>query len=260
MKAILLIPLCLFSFKNTVGQDSIYKGKAIYQLSTQANGKPANFPVAFFFQTDQYTQYYITPKRSDDRLLQEIEKRKTENIHDTSTYNELANSLKLSSDDIQDQPLFGSLKNNFIISRWLEPYTKTGYCILDSISPVVWQLVDDTMTISGLKCQKAVGKSRAGIYEAWFTPSIPVAVAPFQFRGLPGLLVEVLNTTTRNHLRLVELTWPYKEAFPVSNCEIRSAISKERRDQIFYQEDAKARKKGEEIRKNFEQKKTTNRD
>ena len=57
-----------------------------------------------------------------------------------------------------------------------------------------WKIVDDTATMYGLLCQKAVTRFRGRNYEAWFTKSIPVANGPWKFYGLPGLMVKVYDT------------------------------------------------------------------
>jgi len=54
-----------------------------------------------------------------------------------------------------------------------------------------WKILNDTMTLYELKCQKAVGRFRGRNYEAWFSRDIPVNNGPWKFFGLPGLIVKV---------------------------------------------------------------------
>lgn len=57
-----------------------------------------------------------------------------------------------------------------------------------------WVLSSDTLTISGLKCQKATGHWKGRDYVAWFCPSLPFSFGPWKFNGLPGLILTVRDT------------------------------------------------------------------
>ncbi|GGW67723.1 GLPGLI family protein [Winogradskyella epiphytica] len=89
------------------------------------------------------------------------------------------------------------------------------FLIKDSISPIKWELVNETKYIGEYLCFKAtytkqIPKRNFGINDsdkdedsneepemiervvsAWYTPQIPVSNGPAKYQGLPGLILEV---------------------------------------------------------------------
>lgn len=64
----------------------------------------------------------------------------------------------------------------------------------DELKPQEWTVLDDTMTILGYPCQKAICSFRGRDWEAWFTPDIPISEGPWKFYGLPGLIAKLEDT------------------------------------------------------------------
>jgi GLPGLI family protein len=184
-----------------------------------------------------------------EKLLDDLKRRKLENPNDSLKHQDIKKALDAADDVTKPQFSFGSLKTMFTTTRWIEPYSKQEYCVKDSVPAMTWELVDDTATISGLLCRKAIGSSIGNKYEAWYAPSIPVSVAPFQLRGLPGLLVEMTNLNNKRHLKLAALNWPYSDGFPGNVCTLANAISRQDSDALFAKEDAKAQKLLDQVRK-----------
>lgn len=56
-----------------------------------------------------------------------------------------------------------------------------------------WELFDDTLTIIGYLCQKAVCRFRGRDYTAWFALDIPISNGPWKFGGLPGLILKIYD-------------------------------------------------------------------
>lgn len=54
-----------------------------------------------------------------------------------------------------------------------------------------WQLKTESKLISGFLCYKAISTIRNVNIEAWYCPEIPVSIGPNEYRGLPGLILEV---------------------------------------------------------------------
>lgn len=54
-----------------------------------------------------------------------------------------------------------------------------------------WQLVNESKTINGFLCYKATSSIRNVLIEAWYCPSIPARVGPNEYKGLPGLILEL---------------------------------------------------------------------
>jgi len=62
-----------------------------------------------------------------------------------------------------------------------------------------WQILPDTMQVSGYAAQKATTSFAGRDWVAWFAPEIPISDGPYKFNGLPGLIVQLYDT--RNHYR-----------------------------------------------------------
>jgi len=73
----------------------------------------------------------------------------------------------------------------------------------EDLTPQAWTLLDDTMTIAGYACQKAVCGYKGRSYEAWFTPEIPINEGPWKFYGLPGLIIKLYDTKRQYEFELV---------------------------------------------------------
>lgn len=56
---------------------------------------------------------------------------------------------------------------------------------------LIWELTNDTVTIQGLNCQKAIVNFGNRKWIAWFTNEIPISDGPYKFKGLPGLIVDI---------------------------------------------------------------------
>lgn len=54
-----------------------------------------------------------------------------------------------------------------------------------------WKITSEQKEILGYHCQKAVFQDSSMVIEAWFTTQIPLSIGPANFRGLPGLILEV---------------------------------------------------------------------
>ncbi|MGI4804107.1 MAG: GLPGLI family protein, partial [Janthinobacterium lividum] len=63
------------------------------------------------------------------------------------------------------------------------------YLTEELLPTINWKISRDTLTISGLHCQKANAVFKGRNYEAWFCPSLPFHSGPWKLQGLPGLIV-----------------------------------------------------------------------
>lgn len=58
-----------------------------------------------------------------------------------------------------------------------------------------WVIENETQEIMGYNCKKATTTYAGREWVAWFTLDIPVSAGPYKFRGLPGLIIKIADTT-----------------------------------------------------------------
>ena len=62
------------------------------------------------------------------------------------------------------------------------------------MSDLVWEIGDSTRNILGYECILATADYHGRKWQAWFAPEIPVQDGPWQFCGLPGLIMDAEST------------------------------------------------------------------
>ncbi|SIT21152.1 GLPGLI family protein [Chryseobacterium gambrini] len=69
-----------------------------------------------------------------------------------------------------------------------------------------WEILNETKKIKGFQCQLAKTVTDTGdTYFAWFTKEIPFQEGPFRFKGLSGLILEVINKNKTIEIYAVEI-------------------------------------------------------
>ncbi len=58
-----------------------------------------------------------------------------------------------------------------------------------------WKLVNESKTIKGYACKKAMVSYGGREWIAWYASELPFNVGPYKFRGLPGLIIKVTDST-----------------------------------------------------------------
>jgi len=53
-----------------------------------------------------------------------------------------------------------------------------------------WRPLDDTLTVAGCLCRKAVGRYAGRRWTAWYSEEVPAAFGPWKLRGLPGMILK----------------------------------------------------------------------
>lgn len=75
----------------------------------------------------------------------------------------------------------------------------------ETLPQIDWQMGEETKTILGYNCQKAVGKLYGREWTAWFTMDIPAFDGPWLLTGLPGLILEAVDADNLFHFTAIEL-------------------------------------------------------
>ncbi|CEJ68529.1 GLPGLI family protein [Chryseobacterium oranimense] len=88
---------------------------------------------------------------------------------------------------------FTTIKNQNLISKY--------YFIFRDIYKITepnhlnWKIEKETVKKNGYNCQKATLNYKGRIWEAWFTQDIPIQEGPYIFKGLPGLIIYMIDKT-----------------------------------------------------------------
>lgn len=247
----------LFCFSTVIAQqNTVAVGKITYESeAVEAN---SNFRfVEMWFTSSNYCYQFKGIEQTLPKPI--IELSKEENIVDSLAKIELMKAIVEERKKIAINQWFNVLGSSIEVYSFFEPASGKRYCVQDTIKFVEWQLESDTMTIRGMRCQKASGKFNNIRYIAWFAPQIPISAAPFKYRGLPGLLIECNNITNNTKFGMVELAWPLKEAVILDSCNEQSIfVTRNELQEIIEKQNTKGRKLAEIIEKAKKEEKVLN--
>lgn len=126
------------------------------------------------------------------------------------------------------------------------------YCVADTLVKTDWLLLDDTLTIDGLHCQKAEGVYQGkNLYEVWFAPSVPFGVGPVNMHGLPGIIVSATSKDKKRRYQLTKLEYPLSTPVVLAGCDVtENRISRQEFFQLQEQHKKEQQKKRESMKSN----------
>jgi GLPGLI family protein len=231
MKTLIFIATAIIIQSVSVAQDT--QGKVAYQLNF--DNDPANNWVYLVWFTQKNYLYEI--KKPGAESSQTFRDKKYNSIQDSLKDAAIIKKFNVANENIK-QAWYGELGSSVVIYSSFDN-EQNKYCVKDTSTFVDWQLLADTMTVCNIRCQKAIGKYKGMDYIAWFAPSIPVSVAPLQFRGLPGLLIKETNNTLHRSLEMIELEWPVKKPIVIAPCSGAPFVTKQEMANITNAQNAK---------------------
>ena len=85
-------------------------------------------------------------------------------------------------------------------------FINDNYWVFDSEDPINWNLHPETKMKNDWKLQKATTDFGGRKWTAWFTTEIPYSEGPYKFKGLPGLVVELLDSENNFQFELVKIS------------------------------------------------------
>lgn len=86
--------------------------------------------------------------------------------------------------------LFFAKENKFFTK---EVMALQAYLVEENAPKINWKISLDTLSFSGIKCQKATATFEGKNWTAWFAPSMPFQSGPWKLNGLPGLIIEAYD-------------------------------------------------------------------
>ena len=139
-------------------------------------------------------------------------------IFDFSINNQIKDDEETLVVPVKEQDYFNEvytdLKKRTLNENIFEKYAlKKYYSIQENIPVFNWQLVNETKKINNYTCKKATLNFRGRNYVAWYTEDIPVALGPWKFSGLPGLILEIVDKQGIYKWYAKEIHYPYSKTF-----------------------------------------------
>lgn len=244
-KTLLFIGACLF-FVNGKAQDNFAKGRIVYE---QIAGKKIEY-VEMWFNSSLYM--YLRRYKPDDNL-NELDKKKYESLEDSIKEQKKIEIRKMMLDDQPVQKWYGTLADSVVKTL---VFIDNHYCVTDTLRFVNWEIKEDTLNIDGIFCQKAIGTTpyKGEKILAWFASSIPISVAPFTLKGLPGLLIQATNESGTMSMKMLELEWPFNKSISIVVPESLPVITKTEYQEVINKHNAEGMKLVEYYKKQLEEK------
>lgn len=104
---------------------------------------------------------------------------------------------------------------NGIHTITIQDYQSPGYylyvtkndkkILVEDTADFKWLLTAETKKIDSFNSQKAIGHLGNDVVTAWFTEQIPVNTGPHKINGLPGLILEYYNPSTKTCYKTVRI-------------------------------------------------------
>ncbi|MDA3616311.1 GLPGLI family protein [Polluticaenibacter yanchengensis] len=250
MKFLIIFSFILMNFNLYAQPNKSTYGKVIYNLSKNNNSDL----VEMYFNNSEYRLRKM--KSLADTLTNQQYLKKIDDIENDQTLSP-QEKVSLINSNLPNASFYGKRDNDYFL---ISSIMKKDYCVADSqkIKFADWELINTSDTIiNNIRCGRAKGILDTEKYIAYYAIDIPTNLAPYQFRGLPGLLIYVENIDNPNKkltLKIYQLDWPlYADNVKINLCDgikiITQKAEKDERDKAIKRSlDALERhKKGEKV-------------
>ncbi|HET8574074.1 MAG TPA: GLPGLI family protein [Edaphocola sp.] len=191
----LIILILLFYATRTGAQE----GKALYHVYAQ-NGQYRNAELLF---NDSASLYTVERKGMDPQ-----------NNFDSTGFSVSQTegmisgiSFAPSRYDEKGAQVYRNFRQKKILLRVTQKGKMNAFIVSDNWLGFSWKIKEKYRTISGYKCQQAIGRFRGREYRVWFTKDIPLPYGPWKLYGLPGLIIKAKSPGIMN-IELATITYP----------------------------------------------------
>ncbi len=104
----------------------------------------------------------------------------------------------------------------------------------DSCVRFDWQFHDDTLTVCGYTCRKAVANFRGRTWTAWYTEQIPIDAGPWKLHGLPGLILKASDQNFQHDFEAVAVRKPHAAQITRNEQKSLNKVSRKRFRELEY--------------------------
>jgi len=90
-----------------------------------------------------------------------------------------------------------------------------SYRYEEPLEKPLWTLLSERKDIQGYSCQKALAAFKGRKWTAWYTTEIPISDGPWKLNGLPGLILDAVDSDSLYHFYCVGIR-QLKESIPIN--------------------------------------------
>lgn len=106
-----------------------------------------------------------------------------------------------------------------------EKINSDTYIVSENIPKINWKLESEiTKKIDSYTCYKATTNFRGRKYTAWYSLDYPIQMGPWKFNGLPGLIMEIYDDTSRYYWGVTQIKFTKNEVIFPSELDLYKKI------------------------------------
>ncbi len=118
-------------------------------------------------------------------------------IASTKNEKERTASIEVISRFLVPEILYHMFASNTFVQ--ISTLGRNDFRVETPVTEIHWDIKEETKLFDSIQCQKAVGVYCGRTYTAWFAPSLPFPYGPWKLGGLPGLILEAVDS--KNEVR-----------------------------------------------------------
>lgn len=107
------------------------------------------------------------------------------------------------------------------------------FLVEDDYHNLDWTITEETKSVAGFSCNKAIASFRGRQWIVWFTTQIPLSFGPWKLHGLPGLILEAYDSTNKYTWKAVKVEFAKSTVF---NKDFDSLMNTKNSKPISYQQ------------------------